>query len=102
MTSDLRAESSPARGFGLNDNLNATSRSLNPELLYGQDDDDDDNMSNDETTSVSGFKSSFAREIMQNVRNQNGPARRYLAISQQGKPDLFIFYQILDDVLTLE
>jgi hypothetical protein len=46
----------------------------------------DDQVSSDEASS--GFKSSFAREVMQNVRknvtNQNGPARRYLAISQQG------------------
>jgi hypothetical protein len=63
------------------------SRSLNPELLYGHDDDDasnDDMSASPSASATSGFKSSFAREIMQNVRNQNGPARRYLAISQQG------------------
>ena len=66
---------------------NSTSRSLNPELLMREFlHDVDDQVSSDEASS--GFKSSFAREVMQNVRknvtNQNGPARRYLAISQQG------------------
>jgi hypothetical protein len=65
----------------------STSRSLNPELLMREFlHDVDDQVSSDEASS--GFKSSFAREVMQNVRknvtNQNGPARRYLAISQQG------------------
>ena len=76
-----------SRHFDKSDISNSTSRSLNPEVLMRDFlNDVDDQVSSDEASS--GFKSSFAREVMQNVRrnvaNQNGPARRYLAISQQG------------------
>ena len=84
---EFHSELSPSRGYDKPEKFSA-SRSLNPELLYAHDEMSNDDLSPDEMSAspsaASGFKSSFAREIMQNVRNQNGPARRYLAISQQG------------------
>lgn len=60
------------------------SRSLNPELLMREFMHDEEQSDIDSPTA--GFKSSFAREVMQNVRKnerQQAPARRYLAINTQ-------------------